>query len=82
MRTNNNVLSKREEEVLEFIKRYMKREGTTPTIREICIGLGYRSSSSVYTHFSRLVYKGYIKQYEKGSNRYSVKGMEYVETMS
>lgn len=82
MRTNNDVLSKREEEVLEFIKRYMKREGTTPTIREICEGIKLNSTSSVHTYFQRLVDKGYIKQYEKGSSRYSVKGMNYAEIVS
>jgi SOS-response transcriptional repressor LexA len=72
-------LTKRDEEVLEFIKAYMKQNGTTPTIREISKGVGLYSPYSGFKHFQKLVNLGYITQICENSGRYTVKGMRYVE---
>ena len=69
-------LTKRDSEILDYIKSYMKENGTTPTIREICSGVGLYSTDTVHGHFKRLVELGYIT---KNKNNYSVKGMRYVE---
>ena len=72
-------LKGRDKDVLNFIKKYMKENGVTPTIREIGTGIGMRSTSSVHGHFMKLVALGYIEQVCDKGDRYKVKGMEYVE---
>ena len=69
-------LTKRDSEILDYIKSYMKEKGTTPTIREICSGIGLYSTNTVHGHFQRLVDLGYIT---KNKHSYAVKGMKYVE---
>jgi len=69
-------LTKRDQDILDFIKKYMKKNGTVPSIREIGEGVGLYSSASVYSHFNKLNDLGYITKYGK---RYTVKGMKYVE---
>lgn len=66
----------REQEVLDFIKGFMKENGYCPTMREIGNGLGFSSTSSAHNWFDKLVAKGIIELHDK---RYSVKGMKYVE---
>lgn len=72
-------LTKRDKEILECIKRYMKEHGTTPTIREIGECVGLYSTSSVHIHFQKLVATGDIIPVTGKSYRYAVKGMRYVE---
>ena len=72
-------LTKRDREILDCIKSYMKENGTTPTIREICELTGLYSTNSVYVHFQNLVDMGYILKKGNG-NGYSVKGMKYTES--
>ena len=67
---------KRADEVLEFIKAYMIREGVTPTMRDIGEGVGLSSIATVHKHFSNLVKRGDIEL--KGRSRYKVKGVKYV----
>lgn len=69
--------NKREEEVINYIKRFMEERGYAPTIREISEGVGLKSSSSGHLYFMRLVKRGEIEQIE-GNARYRVKGMKYV----
>ena len=73
------TLTKRDREILDFIKDYMVDWGTTPTIREIGLGVGLYSTASVYTHFQKLVRLGYIIPVSEKTFRYSVKGMRYVK---
>ena len=68
--------TKKDEKVLRFIKDFMLVNGYTPTIREICNGTGYSSTSTVHEHFEKLVRLGYIEKHDK---RFSVKGVRYVE---
>lgn len=70
------TLTKRDQEILRFIKKYMMEHGTTPTIREIGNGVGLYGTSTVHVHFQRLIELGYIEQHNR---RYTVKGMRYVE---
>ena len=69
-------LTKTDEKVLCFIKDFMLKNGFTPTIREICNGMGYQSPSTVHDHFKKLIKLGYIEQ---NNDRYRVKGMRYVQ---
>lgn len=68
--------NRREEDVLKFIKSFMKKNGYTPTIRQIGFGVGLKSTSSVQHYFDKLVSRGDIVQHGRS---YAVRGMKYVE---
>ncbi|WP_342752800.1 transcriptional repressor LexA [Shouchella clausii] len=55
-------LSKRQEEILRFIKEEVKRKGYPPSVREIGEAVGLASSSTVHGHLARLEKKGYIRR--------------------
>lgn len=71
----------REEKILKYIKSYMLKCGVTPTIREICIGVGLKSTSSVQHYMDILASKGHIERLDRHSGRYRVKGMKYVQSV-
>ncbi len=55
-------LSKRQQEILDFIKHEVKTKGYPPSVREIGKAVGLASSSTVHGHLSRLESKGYIRR--------------------
>ncbi|PKR79202.1 LexA repressor [Halalkalibacillus sediminis] len=61
-------LTKRQEEVLEYIKQQTLRNGYAPTVREIAEGVKLNSGSTAHAHVQQLVSKGYVKKI-KGSPR-------------
>lgn len=61
-----NDLTKRQSEVLNFIKEFMVSHGYPPTVREICNSLGLSSPATAHSHLAQLESKGYIK---KNSNK-------------
>ena len=56
-----DILTKRQEEVLTFIKKYSADHGYPPAIREICLGVGLSSPATVFVHVKNLESKGYLK---------------------
>ncbi|OZM57550.1 repressor LexA [Lottiidibacillus patelloidae] len=55
-------LSKRQQEILEYIKDEVSKRGYPPSVREIGEAVGLASSSTVHGHLSRLEKKGYIRR--------------------
>lgn len=55
-------LSKRQEDILDFIKKNVKLKGYPPSVREIGEAVGLASSSTVHGHLARLESKGYIRR--------------------
>jgi repressor LexA len=55
-------LSKRQQEILEYIKDEVNKRGYPPSVREIGEAVGLASSSTVHGHLSRLEKKGYIRR--------------------
>lgn len=55
-------LTLREEAILEFIRNNVKARGYPPSVREIGLAVGLRSSSTVHGYLKRLEDKGYIKR--------------------
>ncbi len=55
-------LSKKQTEILLYIKREASNKGYPPTVREICVGVNLRSPSSVHAHLNTLEKKGYIRK--------------------
>ena len=63
-----NDLTKRQEEILTYIKKYIVAHGYPPTVREIGKDLGVSSPATIHTHLSNLESKGFIKK-EETKNR-------------
>jgi len=55
-------LSKRQQDILDFIKEEVKLKGYPPSVREIGEAVGLASSSTVHGHLSRLESKGLIRR--------------------
>lgn len=55
-------LTRRQEQVLEFIRESVRRDGYPPTVREICRALGLSSPSTVHAHLANLERRGLIKR--------------------
>ncbi|MFC5541137.1 MAG: transcriptional repressor LexA [Bacilli bacterium] len=55
-------LSKRQRDILEFIKKEVRAKGYPPSVREIGEAVGLASSSTVHGHLTRLEQKGYIRR--------------------
>jgi len=61
-------LTKKQNEILDFIKRYMVDHGYPPTIREIGKELGVSSPATIHAHLSNLEKKGVIRK-DNSKNR-------------
>lgn len=55
-------LTKKQEETLTFIKKYMVSHGYPPSVREICAGMGLSSPATAHTHLKELESKGFIRK--------------------
>ncbi|PHK49155.1 transcriptional repressor LexA [Staphylococcus edaphicus] len=55
-------LTKRQNEIFEYIKQTVHSKGYPPSVREIGEAVGLASSSTVHGHLSRLEEKGYIRR--------------------
>ena len=55
-------LTKRQEEILSYVKEYIVSHGYPPTVREIGKDLGVSSPATIHTHLNKLVEKGFIKK--------------------
>ena len=55
-------VSKRQEDILAFIKEEVRAKGYPPSVREIGEAVGLASSSTVHGHLARLEQKGYIRR--------------------
>ncbi len=54
-------LTKRQKDVLDYIKKYIADHGYPPAIREICKGVNLSSPATVFVHMKNLEQLGYIK---------------------
>lgn len=48
------------EEILDFIRDYIEEHGYGPSVREICAGVGLRSTATAHYHLRRLAEQGEI----------------------
>lgn len=55
-------LNKRENDILTFIKEEIVRKGYPPSVREIGLAVGLKSSSTVHGYLNNLEEKGYIRR--------------------
>jgi repressor LexA len=55
-------LTKRQQEIFDFIRRYTAKYGYPPTVRDIGKAVGLASSSTVHTHLSNLEKIGLLRR--------------------
>ena len=55
-------LTKRQQEIFDFIKRYCKQNGYPPTVRDIGTAVGLASSSTVHAHLANLEKLGLLRR--------------------
>ena len=53
-------ISKKQEEILEYLKEQILTKGYPPAVREICEAVNLCSTSSVHAHLETLEKLGYI----------------------
>lgn len=58
----NGRISKKQSEILEYIKNQIMEKGYPPAVREICAAVGLKSTSSVHSHLETLEKNGYIRR--------------------
>ena len=61
-------LTKRQEEILNYLKEFMVSHGYPPTVREIGKDLGLSSPATIHTHLNNLAKKGFIRK-DESKNR-------------
>jgi repressor LexA len=55
-------LTKRQQEIFDFIKQYCEENGYPPTVRDIGKAVGLASSSTVHAHLANLEKRGLIRR--------------------
>ncbi len=55
-------ITKKQEEILEYIKDQIMERGFPPAVREICEAVDLKSTSSVHSHLETLEKNGYIRR--------------------
>ena len=63
--------TERQQQVLDIVRRYMQKNGQSPTVREIVRELGVRSTCTVHKHLTALAKKGLITK-----SRYGYRSIE------
>lgn len=56
------ILTKRQDDVLDFVKSYIASHGYPPTVREIGSAIGVSSPATVQAHLESLAEKGFIRK--------------------
>ena len=80
-------LTKKQEEIMTEIKKFIANKGYAPTIRELCNLCNLSSTATMFVHLKNLTKKGYISQTESKfrtielnvPNEYIVKDENVVE---
>ena len=55
-------ISRKQQEILDYLKEEILTRGYPPTVREICEKVDLKSTSSVHSHLSTLERNGYIRR--------------------
>ncbi len=76
-----NPLTKRQQEIFEYISSYIDKNGYSPTYEEIKDNFGLSALSTVHEHITELVNKGYLLRDEKSPRGIAVipKKKQYME---
>lgn len=67
------------ERVYNFIVEFIGKNGYAPSVREICSGVGLKSTSTVYGHLLALENEGKIEMKENVTRAIKLVGYEFVK---
>src|SRR3989338_8476674 len=65
-------ITKRQKEVLDFVKKFINKKKYPPTLEEICVGLKLSAVSTVHQHIEALAEKGYLKKADNNARAIDV----------
>ncbi len=66
------MITKRQKEVLDFVKIYSKEKGYAPSLQEICKHFNLSSVSTAHFHISKLKKEGYLEKLKNKARAISV----------
>ena len=73
-------LTEKQKAFLEYISRYMKDWGQSPSFKEICYHFGFTSYNTITTYLKTLEWKGYIRLPSKKNQKRAIEVISPVET--
>ncbi|MGL4741802.1 MAG: transcriptional repressor LexA [Sarcina sp.] len=56
------TISQKQTDIYNFLKAYIEDKSYPPSVREICVAVGLKSTSTVHSHLKTLERKGYINR--------------------
>lgn len=56
------ILTAKQQQILDCIKQSLREKGYPPSVRELCIAVGLSSTSTVHSHLNTLEKKGFIRR--------------------
>jgi repressor LexA len=72
-------LTKRQKEVLDFLRDFIRDRGYSPSFEEIAGALGMSSVATVHKHLTHLTEKGYIRHEHNQKRSIEVEGEDFSE---
>lgn len=72
------MITERDLEVYRYIKDYVLQNQFYPSVREICKGMGMKSTNTVHHHLEKLQDYGLLIRKSDGSHAYRLAGMKYI----
>lgn len=76
------ALTKRQNQVFEFIKEYMIENHKPPTIREICKQFNFKSTNSAFSVLKALEKKGYIQMTNLKARNININDFKFNKTQT
>jgi repressor LexA len=75
----SGTLTERQKDILDFLQNYIEDEGYPPTLREIGLRFGIKSTNGVNDHLQAIERKGYIRRSPDTSRGIVILGSKNVE---
>ena len=70
-------LTKRQKEVLDFLRNFIRERGYSPSLEEVGQALGMSSVASVHKHLTHLAEKGYIRHEQNRKRSIEIGGEDF-----
>ena len=71
------MVSDKQKNILNFINIFIEKHGYSPSIREICLGVNLKSTSTVQYHIEKLIKSGYLQKNYKKSRAITLNSTNY-----
>ena len=65
-------LTKKQQDIYEYLLSESRKKGYPPSIKDICVALGLKSTATVHTHLTMLEKKGYIRKYPTKNRTFEI----------